>query len=87
MSVELRLVYDITEGPWRVMCSYTGEGQDAFVTFWHNGEHYQSFDYPAYKVWNIAAHLHDIVADFEHGMAVASSTLLEGLAPGGESDG
>ena len=72
------IAYDITEGAWRVTATYLGEGPDARIEFFHNGEPFQAFEYPAYKIWNIAAHLHDIVADFEHGLALASTTGLGG---------
>ena len=34
---------------------------DALVEIFKDGEPYKRFRYPAYKVWNIAAHFSDIV--------------------------
>lgn len=64
--------FDITEGDWRVVAEQTETRGVARVRFVHKGQPYREVDYPAYKVWNIAAHLADIIADFEHGMALAS---------------
>lgn len=67
-------IYDITEGPWRVVAEDTETRGEARVRFWHEGELHREIQYPAYKVWNIAAHLADVIADFEHGMALASAS-------------
>ena len=41
--------------------SLQGENGDALVEIYRDGEPYRRFLYPAYKVWNIAAHFGDIV--------------------------
>jgi hypothetical protein len=62
------VIFDITEGGWRVIARDV-DGPDAHLDFEHNGKPYRSFDYPAYRVWNIAAHFGDIIADFEEELA------------------
>lgn len=69
------LAFDITEGDWRVTGSYEGEGN---IVFYKDGKEYKKLTYPGYKIWNIPAHLQDIIADFERGMAAASSDGLGG---------
>jgi hypothetical protein len=45
-----------------VRASYLTEPKaDALVEIFREGEPYRRFLYPAYKVWNIAAHFEDIV--------------------------
>jgi hypothetical protein len=64
--------FDITQGDWRVTADRSAEAGVARICFTHKGEPFREFDYLSYKVWNVAAHLHDIVTDFEQGMALAS---------------
>lgn len=73
MSTETEPFYDISEGDWRVVASPLGDG-DATIEFTYKCEPFRTVTYPAYKVWNIPAHLRDIIEDFEHGMALASWT-------------
>jgi trimethylamine:corrinoid methyltransferase-like protein len=67
--------FDITNGTWRITGDYEGEGN---VAFYHAGELHRRVTVPGYKIWNIAAHASDIVADFEEGMAEACSDGLGG---------
>ncbi len=68
-----KYAYDITEGDWRVTAEAGyGVNGDTTITFYHKGEIYRTMPYPAYRIWNISAHFHDIVADFEDGMAKAN---------------
>lgn len=61
--------YDITEGDWRVVAVPHGE-QQARIEFTYRGEPFKAVNgYPAYKVWNIPAHLHDIIEGFESHLA------------------
>jgi hypothetical protein len=64
-------IFDITEGDWQVIATEADQGE-ALVEFTYKSEPYRSIRYPAYKVWNIPAHLSDITADFESGMELAS---------------
>lgn len=51
---------------------------NALITISRDGEELRRFLWPAYKVWNIAAHASDIAADINHGLAVAGSDGLGG---------
>ena len=73
-------IYDVSDGDWRVVATDSDVRGEAKIRFEYRGEFFREVRYPAYKVWNIPAHLRDIVADFEHGMALASATGLEGFA-------
>lgn len=58
---------------------------DALIEIHYNKKLIRKFIYPAYKIWNIAAHFNDIVdgelslSDKERGYKIASATGLEGL--------
>ena len=58
---------------------------DALVEILKDGQPHRSFTFPAYKVWNIAAHFHNIVdGEIEKsasGYAMAASDGLGGYAP------
>lgn len=76
-------IFDITEGDWHVVAArsvFTAGA--ATVVFEYKGKHYATVSYPAYKVWNIPAHLSDITEDFEVGMAAASWNGLPSAAGG-----
>lgn len=75
-----RHAFDITQpngGDWRITGDYEGEGN---VVFYYKGEEYRRLTVPGYKIWNVAAHANDIVADFEVGMSIAMSDGLGGSA-------
>lgn len=38
--------------------------QDAIIEITRDGQPLRSFTYPAYRIWNIAAHFRDMVDDF-----------------------
>jgi hypothetical protein len=61
---------------------YWGEGEDGRVVVTRNGQPYKEFTYPAYKIFNIAAHWEDIVEgelqNSEIGYQIAGSDLLGG---------
>lgn len=44
---------------------------DALIEITRNGEMVKSLLWPAYKIWNIAAHAEDIAADIEDGLTTA----------------
>lgn len=58
-------------------------GGDAEVELFYEGNRIRHFFYPAYKVWNLAAHFSDIVEseinDDERGYLLAGSTGLGGV--------
>lgn len=51
---------------------------DALVEITRDGEMVKSFLWPAYKIWNIAAHAEDIAEDLNDGLAIAGSDGLGG---------
>lgn len=79
-----------TSGPDRgytVRASYLKEPHkgDALVEIFKDGQPLRSFMFPAYKIWNIAAHFRDIVdSEIEKsasGYVMAASDGLGGYAP------
>lgn len=76
------LAFNITERGYRIR-AYWGEASDAKVTIHKGDELFKEFEYPAYKIFNLAAHFSDIVDgiiadDVNSGFAVAGSTGLGG---------
>ena len=57
---------------------------DALIEIFKDGETIKKFLFPAYKIWNIAAHANDIVDGLEResdeGLHIAGSTGLGGNA-------
>lgn len=51
---------------------------EALVEITKDGQAVKSFLWPAYKIWNIAAHVDDIAADLNEGLSVAGSTGFGG---------
>jgi len=74
---------------WYLKNTETSKG-DALIEIRYNDELIREFLFPAYKIWNIAAHFQDIVDgelskdDKERGYRIAASTGLEGLVAGGK---
>ncbi len=70
---------------WYLENTETSKG-DALIEIRYQGELIREFLFPAYKIWNIAAHFSDIVDgelskdNKERGYQIAASTGLEGLA-------
>lgn len=56
-----KLVFDITERNFRVRAWYLNDDSDALVKITKDGKKYREFTWPAYKIYNIAAHFSDIV--------------------------
>jgi hypothetical protein len=55
------LAYDITVGGCRVTAQWSKGADDAVITFYVDDVKYREILFPAYKIWNIAAHFeHDI---------------------------
>ena len=81
--------FDIDDRGFNVKCWYLKDTDiakgDALIKITYNGNKVREFIFPAYKIWNIAAHFHDIVDgelskdDKERGYIIAASTGLEGL--------
>ena len=49
------LAYEITDRGFTVRTYYT-DGPDAHVEITRDGRPFKTFDYPSYRIWNIAAH-------------------------------
>jgi hypothetical protein len=77
--------YDITDRGFRVRAwgDYKKETGDALIEIQKDGAIFREFKYPAYKIWNIAAHFTDIVdGELENsdiGYRTAGSTGFGGV--------
>ena len=62
--------------------AFWGDDADARVVVTRDGQPFKEFTYPAYKIFNIAAHWQDIVEgelkDSDEGYRIAGSDLLGG---------
>lgn len=72
-------VFDITDRNYNVKAFYLEEPKgEALIQITKDGKSLREFLFPAYKIWNIAAHFEDIVdSEFESGVGgyiMASST-------------
>ncbi len=82
-------VFDISGRDFNVRAWYlkdtVGSKGDALIEVRYRDKLIRQFLFPAYKIWNIAAHFSDIVDgelskdDRERGYAMAASTGFEGL--------
>ncbi len=82
--------FDIDDREFNVKVWYLRNTQDskgdALVEIRYQNKLIREFLFPSYKIYNIAAHFHDIVDgelskdDKERGYRIAASTGLEGLA-------
>ncbi|MBU2018014.1 MAG: hypothetical protein KJ941_00080 [Bacteroidetes bacterium] len=76
---------DFNVKAWYLKDTEESEG-DALIEVKYKDKLIRQFLFPAYKIWNIAAHFSDIVDgelskdDKGRGYAIAGSTGLEGLA-------
>lgn len=78
--------FDITDRGFRVQCWYLADTKaNALIEITREGQSVRTFLFPAYKIWNIAAHFGDIVdseiAKDINGYAVAASTGFGGSVP------
>ena len=81
--------YSVSDRDFNVKAWYLEDTEelkgDALIEVRYKGDVIRKFIYPAYKIYNIAAHFSDIVDgelskdDKERGYRIASSTGLEGL--------
>jgi hypothetical protein len=59
------VAFDSSEAPYKgfsIKATYLEAPKgDAFIEIFRGGEAHRSFLYPAYKIWNLAAHFEDIV--------------------------
>lgn len=65
---------------WRFVATYLEppHDQDALIEIFKNGDLIKSTLWPAYKIWNVAAHSDDIIRDLEEGLSIAGSTGFGG---------
>lgn len=85
--------FDIDDRGFNVKAWYLEDNCDALIEVRYDGKILRSFEYPAYKIWNIAAHFSDIVDgelskdDKERGYEIASWNGISGatiILPNGE---
>lgn len=77
----MRGAFDITEKGLRFQAWYPDSGGEATVKISKGDEIIKEFTFPAYKIWNIAAHASDIADDIQSGLAIAASNGLGGSVP------
>lgn len=77
---EASIAFDTTEYGYRFVAHYlTGRDKtSARVEISKDGVLVKAFRWPAYKIWNIAAHTRDIAEDLNEGLAIAGSDGLGG---------
>lgn len=76
-----KVAFDIAEHGYRFVATYLVEPKgDALIEIFResDGQLVRSSLWPGYKIWNIAAHAHDIAADLDEGLTMAGSTGLGG---------
>jgi len=77
--VKDKVAFDIKVRGFRFVCTYLLEPErDALIEISKDGKLVKSIMWPAYKIWNIAAHADEIAADLEEGLKTAGSTGLGG---------
>ncbi len=79
---KMKIAFDIENRGYRIR-AYWDEASDAKVTIHKGDELFKEFEYPAYKIFNLAAHFPDIVDgiisdEIEKGFAIAGSDGLGG---------
>jgi hypothetical protein len=59
-----KAAFDIEDRGFRVRAFYLEDDSgDAEIEMTKDGEPFKNFRYPAYRIWNIAAHFSDMVDD------------------------
>ncbi len=77
--VKDKIAFEGDEGEYHFAAWYLIEPKgDALVEITKGDEVVKSFLWPAYKIWNVAAHARDIVEDLDRGLAIAGSDGLGG---------
>jgi hypothetical protein len=67
-----KVAFDAEHRGFRFVATYLHEPKgDALIEISRDGEMLKSILWPAYKIWNIAAHADDIAADMEAGLSMA----------------
>ena len=80
--IEEKLAFEVEDRGFKIR-AFWGDGPDARIEITRNGEPYRTFNYPAYKIFNLAAHFSDIVdseiAKNIDGYLIAGSDGLGGV--------
>lgn len=77
--------FDIKDRGFRARAwgDYDKKNGDALIEIQKDGKIYKEFKYPAYKIWNIAAHFQDIgdgeLENDDIGYKIAGSTGFSGV--------
>ena len=79
-----KIAFDQEHRGFRFLCTYLTEPEgEALIEIFRGESLVKSARWPAYKVWNIFAHMDEIADDLESGLACAGSTGLGGNVYGG----
>lgn len=70
--------FDIEERGYRIVAEKADRRGNSTVTVSRGDEEVRRFQWPAYKVWNLAAHAGDIVDGLDYGLRIAGSTGFGG---------
>lgn len=78
-----KIAFDQTHDGYRFLATYLKEpAGDALIEISKDGENVREFLWPAYKIWNIAAHAQDIVDGLKQqsddGLRLAGATGFGG---------
>jgi hypothetical protein len=76
-----KLAFEVEDRGFKIR-AFWGDGPDARIEIIREGQPYKTFTYPAYKIFNLAAHFEDIVdSELRHddeGYKIAGSTGFGG---------
>lgn len=74
-----KIAFEGDAGGFHFVATYLTEPKgEALVEISRAGELIKSILWPAYKIWNVAAHADDIARDLERGLREAGSTGFGG---------
>ena len=77
--VKDKIAFELDAKGFHFVVTYLHEPKaDALVEISKDGNIIKSALWPAYKIWNIAAHANDIADDIECGLSTAGSTGFGG---------
>uniref|UniRef100_A0A6M3J6V1 Uncharacterized protein n=1 Tax=viral metagenome TaxID=1070528 RepID=A0A6M3J6V1_9ZZZZ len=86
-----KVAFDQEHRGYRFVATYLSQPKgDALVEIFKDGTCIKDTLWPAYKIWNIAAHADDIVNDLEAGLQEAGATGFGGnvyVPPSGQGEG
>lgn len=77
--VREKVAFEVEARGLKFTATYLTEPKgDAVIEITRDGVIVRSLLWPAYKIWNIAAHADDIAADLEYGLTAAGATGFGG---------